>query len=357
MKAALISLGSESSGMVVKAMKKYFKEVDSLDLRNIEINLELKKGNILYRGEPLKQYDCIYLKGSFRYRNIMRALAQLLEGTCFMPITPAAFTITQDKVLSQLTLQQQKIPMPATYLSATISAAKGLLKKVNYPIVMKFPQGTQGKGVMFADSYASASSLLDALIALKQPFLIQEYIETDGTDIRALVVGDNVVASMKRIAETGEKRSNIHAGGKGVSYPLDDLGKKIAVDAARAIGADICGVDLLETIKGYAVIEVNVSPGLQGISAATNIDIADKIAKYLYENTLERTEGRKAKESKKIMSDMSSAHPQEIIMNLDFRGQRILLPENISKISRLSSQDEVSVKADKGSIIIKKFGS
>ena len=110
-----------------------------------------------------------------------------------------------------------------------------VLKKVNYPIIMKFPKGTQGKGVMVADSFAGASSLLDALDFLKQPFIIQEFIETDGSDVRAIVIGDKVVASMARRAKEDEKRANIHAGGKGEAITLDSHTKKIAIDTAKVL--------------------------------------------------------------------------------------------------------------------------
>ena len=105
--------------------------------------------------------------------------------------------------------------MPDTYVVSSIEAAKKILKQVKYPIILKFPHGTQGKGVMIADSFAAASSMLDTIESLKQPFLVQEYVETEGSDIRAFVVGDKVVAAYKRKAAIGEKRSNIHAGGKG----------------------------------------------------------------------------------------------------------------------------------------------
>ncbi|MCK5140446.1 MAG: ATP-grasp domain-containing protein, partial [Thermodesulfovibrionia bacterium] len=211
MRTAIISLGSKSTVMLAEAMEKYFTTVDMLDLRNIEVNLS-KEMEVLYEGKPIQKYDCIYVKGSHKYEQLLRAITASLYNKTYMPIKPIAFNIAHDKIYTQINIQQNKTPMPTTYLSATIPAAKNILKKVNYPIIMKFPHGTQGKGVMFADSFASASSILDALDTLKQPFLIQEYIETGGVDIRVIVVGDKVVAAMKRRAEIGEKRANIHAG-------------------------------------------------------------------------------------------------------------------------------------------------
>ena len=283
MKAALISLGSVSSKMTAEAMKKYFESVDSLNLQDIEVHIGREGFTVLYEGEKIRKYDCIYLKGSYKYESLMRAMTTALyHDTRYMPIKASSFTVGHNKLLTHIKLREADIPMPTTYLAATARSAKGILEAINYPIVMKLPAGTQGKGVMFADSYPSASSLLDALMAIKQPFIIQEYVESGGVDIRAFVVGDKVVAAMKRKAQHGEKRSNIHVGGKGESVELDSKTKAIAVKVAKALNADICGVDIIESVKGPLVLEVNLSPGIQGISAATSINIADEIAKFLF---------------------------------------------------------------------------
>jgi ribosomal protein S6--L-glutamate ligase len=190
MKAALMSLGSKSSLMTVEAMRKYFSAVDDINIKNVEVTLGSKKLSILYNGKELPKYDCIYAKGSFRYAPLLRSITTAFYGAAYMPIKPNTFTIGHDKLLTHLALQYYKVPMPDTYVIASIDAAKKILEQIKYPIILKFPQGTQGKGVMFAESFAAAASMLDAIETLKQPFLIQEYIETEGSDIRALVVGD-----------------------------------------------------------------------------------------------------------------------------------------------------------------------
>jgi ribosomal protein S6--L-glutamate ligase len=359
MKAALLSLGSKSSWMTLEAMKKYFDSVEDIRLKNVEVILGSKGFSILNNGKPLPEYDCMYTKGSFRYATLLRSITTAFFYTTYMPIKPNAFTIGHDKILTHLALQHYKIPMPDTYVISQISSAKKILEKIKYPVVLKFPHGTQGKGVMFAESYAAASSMLDAIETLKQPFLIQEYIETEGSDIRAFVVGDKVVASMRRIAGGEEKRANIHAGGKGEPILLDEHTKKIAVSAAKSIGAGICGVDILETAKGPYVIETNISPGLQGITSVTKIDVADKIAKYLFESTKEFSEKGKTKETIKMIQDVSAssgnAPEQQIITNLDFRSDRILLPSLVTKISKLDEHKEVVIKASKGKISVEKY--
>jgi len=358
MKAAVISLGSVSSKWTVKAMKNYFKQVDDLDIRKIEVNINAKKIEILYEEKPLDKYDCIYAKGSFKYEALLRAISATLYQITYMPIRPRAFTIGHDKLLTQLDIQKFNVPMPRTYIASTQQIIKKILDKVNYPIIMKFPRGTGGKGVMFAESYAAASSMLDALSALKQPFIIQEYVETGGVDIRAIVVGDKVIAAMKRKAIEKEKRSNIHAGGIGEPIELDSYIKKIAVETAKAVGADVCAIDIVEGTKGPMVLEVNLSPGLQGITKATKVDVADKIAKFLYKRAGEFKEQGKKVGTSKILTDLGikkTDKVKEIITNLDFRGNRILLPETVTKITQLSEDDEVILDIDKEKLSIKKL--
>jgi ribosomal protein S6--L-glutamate ligase len=364
MKAALISLGSKSSIMTAEAMQKYFDQVDMLQLKNIEVNLG-KENGVFYNGKPINHYDCVFVKGSFRYAHLLRSIAAMLERkTLYMPMPAAAFTTVHNKLLTHLALQQHNIPMPRTYISSTVEAAKDLLKKVNYPIVMKFPEGTQGKGVMFADSISSASSLLDALGALNQPFIIQEYIETDGTDVRALVIGEKVVAAYRRKAQKEDKRSNIHAGGTGETVLLSRETSKIAVDTAKALGVSICGVDILESPLGPLVIEANLSPGLQGISQVSTIDVADEIAKFLYRKTQETIAKRKQSHTEQVMKEMNlgniaqekrESSGQQILTTLTFRGERIILPEFVTKMAQFSNQKEYTIKAGKGKVEIEEF--
>ncbi|MBS3131084.1 RimK family alpha-L-glutamate ligase [Candidatus Woesearchaeota archaeon] len=360
MKAALISLGSVSSQWTLEAMKKYFREVDNINIKNVEIKIDAKGFQVMCAGSPMQEYDCIFAKGSFRYAPLLRSLTTAFHESAYMPLKANSFTIGHDKLLTHLALQHNKIPMPSTYLASSPEAAKKILSALTYPIVLKFPHGTQGKGVMFADSYASASSLLDALETLKQPFLIQEYIETGGVDIRAFVIGDRVAASVRRTAVVGEKRANIHAGAKGEPYLLDKNTQRIAVSAAKAIGAEICAVDMLESHRGPEVIEVNLSPGLQGITETTKLDIADMIARYLYEKTMAFMEKDKTSEADKILKGLQAgkqlSDPQQIISNLDFRSDRILLPQIVTKLSKFDEGSEFIIKAEKGKVVIEKFG-
>lgn len=345
--------------MTLDAMKKHFSKVENINLKEIEVNLGAQeKPTVLYEGKPLENYDCVYAKGSFRYAPILRSLTEALYSKVYMPITPESFIIGHDKILTHLNFQQRNIPMPTTYLATSAKAAKKTLTEVNYPIVLKFPHGTQGIGVMFAESFGSAASMLDALIALKQPFLIQEYIDTDGMDIRAFVVGNKVVASMKRKSMRGEIRSNVHAGGKGEPYSLDTHSRRVAIDAAKAVGAEICAIDMLEGPKGPLVIEANLSPGLQGITEATEVDVADKIAKHLYHSASKHKEEGSSKTTKRMFKELDiadSSTAQHIITHLNFRADRILLPKIVTDMTGFTESDEFVVRIEKSKVLIEKM--
>ncbi len=351
MKAAVISLGSISSRWLVDELKKFFDVVDQIDIQELEVSLGQKNAEILYQDKPLPKYDCIYAKGSFRYAVLLRALTTLLQKDTYMPLKPGSYTIGHDKVLSHLKFQEFGVPQPTTYIASTAEAGKKIVNKIPFPVIMKLPAGTHGKGVMLADSPESASSMIDALALLKQPFLIQEYIETDGRDYRVIVAGEKIAAAMKRVAAKGEKRSNIHSGGHGEKLELDSKAKNAAILAARACGCDICAIDILPSPKGPLVLEVNLSPGLQGITKVTKVNVAAIIADFLYKKTKEFMQ--KGKEE--IMKELVPQHEIEGVM--DFRGNRMLLPEVVTMSSKIKEGDEVVIKAGKGRVEISKIAS
>ncbi|MBS3156814.1 RimK family alpha-L-glutamate ligase [Candidatus Woesearchaeota archaeon] len=354
MRLALISLGGAGSKMISEEARKLFDEVEEIDIRKIEIRVENNDVGVLYNENPLPKFDCVYIRGSFRYALLQRAISFALKDECYVPIAPSAYTIAHDKFLTMIELSKLKVSVPRTYFAATTKQAKRMLEEVNYPVILKIPSGTQGKGVMSADSVSSAKSMLDTLEVFNQPYLIQEFIDTDATDIRAIVAGDEVIACMKRKGKAGEMRSNIHQGGIGIPFEMDYDTERLAIRAAKAVKADICGVDLLEGINKSMVIEVNLSPGLKGITAATKDNVAGKIAKFLFD------EARKFKsdslEAKNLVKDDKIQADKELIVNLDIKAGRIRLPGEITKITRFNSDDEVVLVADKGKLEIKEMG-
>lgn len=350
MRIAIISQGSKSSKMTAEACKPYFKVVDELDINKIEISFSGPKAEVLHAGQPISHdYDVIYAKGSFRYAPLLTILTAILEDKSYMPIRRRSFTVAHDKLITQVELQKHKLPMPKTYVASTVDAARDLLKKIHYPIILKFPQGTHGKGVVFCESYSSAGSVLDALTALKQAFIIQEFVDTGGSDVRAIVVGKKIVAAMKRKAAKGDTRSNLHASGSAEPYILDDKAKEVCLKVAECIGAEVCGVDYLDTPQGPKVLEINLSPGLQGITKYTGIDVASKIAEYFHKKAKERSNSHTAEEL------ISGKRVQEVMGKLDFRANKIVMSHLVSKITGLTEFDDVKITLDKKKFSVEKL--
>jgi ribosomal protein S6--L-glutamate ligase len=351
MKLGLISLGATSGKWIAEKARQYFEEVDEIDLKYINIKSTHQGKEVHYKNKPLTHYDCIYQRGSFRYELIRLAIADILHKKCYTPLHPDAYSLCHNKFLTALALQNENVPIPETHFAATTTMAREVIKDIKYPIILKVPQGTQGKGVLFADSYPSAKTLLDALDAFNQKYLIQEFIDADGCDLRAIVVGNKVVAAMRRVAKKGEMRANIHQGGHGEPVILDERTKLIAIKAAKAVKAEICGVDLLEGTRNV-VLEVNASPGIKGITEATGIDVADKIAKYLYDRTVEVTKRRENKGFDGIMQDLEQSN--EFVSALSVKLGIIKLPELVTKLTGFKDEDEVLIKGEKGKIEIVK---
>jgi len=358
MRAAIISMNSVSSQMTSEAMKKYFDEVDNIDIRNVEVDIS-NNAHIMHNGIPFADYDCVFAKGSFRYAMTLRAITDVLKSSgkkVYLPYVSDAYTNGHDKILTHLKLLHNNIPTPLTYIASSTEAGRKILEEMNYPVILKIPNGTQGKGVMFVDSFEAASSMLDTLSTLRQPFLIQEYIETGATDVRVIVVGGKVIAAMKRQGKKDDKRSNLHTGGSGQIIQIDEDTKRIALKAAEALGAEICGVDiLLSEIKGPLVIELNLSPGLQGVTAATKKDVPDMIAKYLADKTKEMLDSDKKQASVDVMTEIDSSNQTKIITNLGLRGSKLILPEMAYKVSEINDETEVELHVEKGLIEIKKM--
>ncbi|MEW6057076.1 MAG: RimK family alpha-L-glutamate ligase [Bdellovibrionota bacterium] len=190
--------------------------------------------------------------------------------------------VSRNKLRCLQMLAEKGYDIPTTVLMRGSRGTKAALRHINgAPAVMKLLQGTQGVGVMLVESQTSAESVLDTMWGLGQDVILQQYIaESAGRDVRAFVIGDKVVAAMRRQAKEGEFRSNIHRGGEGTPIDLKDQYKKLAVQAAKAMGLTVAGVDMLESLTGPKILEVNSSPGFEGIEAATGLNIAKMIIQH-----------------------------------------------------------------------------
>ena len=201
-----------------------------------------------------------------------------------------AITRSRDKLRSLQLLSRKGIGMPITAFAHSSKDIDGIIKEVGgAPLVIKLLEGTQGKGVVLAETKKAAESVIQAFMKLNADILVQEYIkEAGGSDIRCLVVGEKVIAAMQRQGPPGEFRSNLHRGGKASLVKLSPTERKTAARAAKVMGLNVCGVDLLRSDSGPLVMEVNSSPGLQGIEMATGKDVAGMIIGFIEKNAKPR---------------------------------------------------------------------
>jgi ribosomal protein S6--L-glutamate ligase len=192
----------------------------------------------------------------------------------------------QNKVRTLQIMNRKNIPIPQTLFSINPRNIDEQIELLGGPpVIIKLQEGTQGIGVILAESKKSAKSIMDTFYNMNASFLLQEFIEeSNGQDIRAIVVGNKVVAAMKRIGQVGEFRSNIHRGGSGEIAELSKKEIKIAIQATRHLGLPVAGVDMILSNRGPLLIEVNASPGLQGVEAYTKVNIAEHIIKFLENN-------------------------------------------------------------------------
>lgn len=238
---------------------------------------------LLYRGEPIKPLAAAIPRIGASITSYGMAVVSHLETMGVPVANPAgAISRSRDKLRCLQLLAQAGVDVPRTVMATAGSKVKPLVEAIGgLPCIIKLLRGTQGVGVMIANTMAEADTIVSTFWGVGQDVCLQEFIvESSGRDVRALVVGDEVVGAMRRQAQGGEFRSNIHRGGEGKPLRLDKQYVHTAVKAARAIGLAVCGVDMLEGKTGPKVMELNSSPGFEGLEKATNQDIAGAIVRH-----------------------------------------------------------------------------
>ena len=265
--------------------------------------IEIMKGElaVIYNGELLPVPDAIIPRiGASRtfYGTAMVRHFEIMGA--FSVAGNLAIARSRDKLRSLQVLARQDVDMPKTVFASNKANAKDVIKLIGgTPLVLKILEGTQGVGVVLAETQKAAQSVLDAFYGMDVNLLVQEFIkEAGGADIRALVVNGEVVGSMKRQGAEGDFRSNLHQGGSATSYKLNSKERETALAAARAMGLGVCGVDMIPSDRGPLVMEVNSSPGLEGIEKATGIDIAGKMMDYIEKNITPSPENKKRRRKK-----------------------------------------------------------
>jgi ribosomal protein S6--L-glutamate ligase len=259
-------------------------EVDIIDTLHCYMDITSSHPNVRYHGEQLPVYDAVIPRIGASVTFYGTAVVRQFEmmGT-FAVNESVAISRSRDKLRSMQLLSRKGIGLPRTGFANKPDNIKDLIKNVGgAPLVVKLLEGTQGIGVVLAETNKAAESIIEAFMGLKANILVQEFIkEAGGADIRCLVVGDKVVAAMKRQGAEGEFRSNLHRGGTAELVRLTPVERATAVNAAKAMGLNVCGVDILRSNNGPVVMEVNSSPGLEGIESATGKDVASIVFDFI----------------------------------------------------------------------------
>ncbi|MGD8956027.1 MAG: 30S ribosomal protein S6--L-glutamate ligase [Chromatiaceae bacterium] len=289
MKIAVLSRNKNlySTRRLIEAAKARGHEVFTYDVLRCYMNITSMRPSIHYKGENLTGFDAVIPRIGASVTFYGTAVLRQFEMMGVYPLNESvAVTRSRDKLRSLQLLARKGIGLPVTGFAHSPDDVEDMLNMVGgAPAVIKLLEGTQGIGVVLAETKKAAESVIEAFMGLKANILIQEFIkEAGGADIRCLVVDGKVVAAMKRQGKEGEFRSNLHRGGSAAVVRLTPEERSTAVRAASIMGLNVCGVDILRSNHGPVVMEVNSSPGLEGIEKSTGKDVAGLIIEFIEKN-------------------------------------------------------------------------
>ena len=290
MKIAVLSRNKNlySTRRLIEAAQARGHEVFTYDVLRCYMNITSMRPSIHYKGENLTGFDAVIPRIGASVTFYGAAVLRQFEMMGVYPLNESvAITRSRDKLRSLQLLARKGIGLPVTGFAHSPDDVEDMLNMVGgAPAVIKLLEGTQGIGVVLAETRKAAESVIEAFMGLKANILIQEFIkEAGGADIRCLVVGGKVVAAMKRQGKEGEFRSNLHRGGSAAVVRLTPEERSTAVRAANIMGLNVCGVDILRSNHGPVVMEVNSSPGLEGIENSTGKDVAGLIIQFIEKNS------------------------------------------------------------------------
>ncbi|MEN9943889.1 MAG: hypothetical protein RLZZ91_1890 [Bacteroidota bacterium] len=276
-----------STKRLVEAAQKRGHEIRVIDHSKCDLVIEKKKPKVLYRGEEITGVNAVIPRIGASVTFYGTAVVRQFEMmNVFTAVESQALVRSRDKLRSLQILSRAGLGLPKTVFTNYSKDVERTLKEVGgAPVIIKLLEGTQGLGVVLAENKKAAVSVIEAFNGLKARVIVQEFIkESRGEDIRAFVVDGHVVGAMVRTAKEGEFRSNLHRGGTAKVIELTPEEEIAAIKAANAMKLGIAGVDMLRSERGPLIIEVNSSPGLEGIESATGVDIAGQIIKYIEKN-------------------------------------------------------------------------
>jgi ribosomal protein S6--L-glutamate ligase len=286
MKIGILSRNQElySTRRLVEACIERGHEVRVMDTLRCYMTIASQRPTIHYKGEELVGYDAIIPRIGASITFFGTAVVRQFEMMGVYSVNESvAISRSRDKLRSLQLLSRRGIGLPVTGFAHSTMYTQDLIRQVGgAPLVVKLLEGTQGIGVVLAESQNAAESIIEAFRGLKAQILVQEFIkEAKGADVRCFVVGDKVIASMMRQGAKGDFRSNIHRGGKATVVKLTPEERSTAVRSAKIMGLSVAGVDILRSNHGPVVMEVNSSPGLEGIETSTGKDVAGAIVEYI----------------------------------------------------------------------------
>jgi ribosomal protein S6--L-glutamate ligase len=289
MKIGILSTNSNlySTKRLIEAIEKRGHEAKLINHKKTYITIQKNDPDIFIGDHELEGLDAIIPRIGASITFYGSAIIRQFEmNNVFTTLSSLALLRSRDKLRSLQILAKADVGIPHTAFARDPGDIKNLIKEIGgTPVVIKLLESTQGKGVVLAETFKAASSVIEAFLGLNANIIVQEFIkESKAEDIRAFVVDGKVVGAMKRTGVEGDFRSNLHKGGSAQPITLSRKEKSAAIKAAKALNLKIAGVDLLISNRGPLVIEVNSSPGLEGIEKATGIDIADKIVEYIEKN-------------------------------------------------------------------------
>jgi len=289
MKVAILSRNTRlySTRRLVEAAKQRGHEVQVLDVLRCYMGITSRKPEMHYKGMIMEGFDAVIPRIGASVTFYGTAVLRQFEMMGVYPVNESvAISRARDKLRACQLLARKGIGLPVTGFANKPDDIQDLIKMVGgAPLVIKILSGTQGIGVVLAETQKAAESVIESFLGLKVSVLVQEFVkEAGGADIRCFVVGEKVVAAMKRQGKEGEFRSNIHRGGIASVVSITKEERATAVRAANTMGLNVCGVDILRSNRGPLVMEVNSSPGLEGIERATGKDVAGTIIQFMEKN-------------------------------------------------------------------------
>jgi ribosomal protein S6--L-glutamate ligase len=295
MKIAVLSRNPKifSTQRLIEEIEKAGHEAMVVDHSLCDLIIEQEGPSIIYKGQRLEGVDAIIPRIGASVTFYGTAVVRQFELMgAFSAVTSQAIVRSRDKLRSLQILSKNGLGMPKTaFTNFSKGGEKQLIEQVSgAPVIIKLLEGTQGLGVVLAETKKAAQSVVEAFHGLKARIIVQEYIkEAKGADIRAFVVNGKVVGAMKRQGAEGEFRSNLHRGGVATIIKLSRAEKQAALNAAKALGLDVAGVDMLQSARGPLILEVNSSPGLEGIEGATGVNVAAEIIKFVVDTVVKKS--------------------------------------------------------------------